>query len=516
MILLHKLNGKGSILVFLLLLTVTSVSIPQANSQDVPHVEAEKMITPQRAEKGETVNITIRVIGAGGIVLTPVDVMLILDRSGSMTGDKILNAKEAAKVFLNFTDTKDRVGLITYSNKARLDYELQFMNSTNKEELKTKLDAYKATDATNIYESLVLAQTLLLESPRINAPLVKILLTDGLHNFPSSLPDSAFREVAQEAKDNHIIIYTIGLGADVNGERLQMIAETTGGQYFFAPNSIVLKEIFEEIGNLLAFAGTNIVVTETVPFYLTYNGDATVSGNETATEGEQELVWDVGSLKVGDEWMVSYTALAGEAVESSDQVVQCIVTYITSEAASAVINLTPGVIFHVVKVSLLTAEPDTVTQGDIIDVTATIENNGVVQDIVAVEISADTTVLSQQSISLDSGQSRNVTFSWNTSDVDPETYNITVVIDPANEIWEDDRSDNKASVEVQITSPVGDNLVIIFLIFLIILTVTVTGTAYARLKPEFVAQTCRVCRGPVEYNSRTGRWYCPHCRRYLS
>ncbi len=504
------------VLVYLLLISVALIQAPVVVSQDAPHVEGEKTITPQRVENGETVTITIRLRGAGEKVLTPVDVMLILDRSGSMTGDKILNAKEAAKAFLNFTDTKDKVGLITYSNKARLDYELQFMNSMNKEELRTKLDEYKAFDATNIHDSLVLAQTLLLDSPRINAPLVEILLTDGLHNYPSSLPDSTFREVAEEAKDNHIIIYTIGLGNDVNDERLQMIAETTGGQYFFAPDSTVLKGIFEEIGSLLAFAGTNIVVTETAPSYLTYNGDATVSGNETATNGELELVWDVGSLKVGDEWSVSYTTLAGEAVESSDQEVQCIVTYITPEAALATINLTPGVIFHNVKVSLLTAEPETVTQGDVIDITATIENTGIVQDNVAVEISADTTILNQQSITLDSGQISNITFSWNTSDVDPDMHTITIVIDPENEIWEENRADNTASVEVQINPPSGDNLVIIFLIFLIILTVTVTGTVYAKLKPQPIASTCPNCRGLATYDQSKGRWYCPHCRRYIS
>jgi hypothetical protein len=54
----------------------------------------------------------------------PVDVMLVLDRSGSMDGEAIGAAKDAAKLFIDFMAVGDRVGVASYSGTARVDYPL--------------------------------------------------------------------------------------------------------------------------------------------------------------------------------------------------------------------------------------------------------------------------------------------------------------------------------------------------------------------------------------------------------
>ena len=105
--------------VVLLLILITSISIvgvvPIAGAQDFPHVEASKTVTPTRVDNDAVVEVVIHLRGAGGKVATPVDVVLIFDKSGSMTGKKIADAKVAAKTFLDFNDERDRVALITFS-----------------------------------------------------------------------------------------------------------------------------------------------------------------------------------------------------------------------------------------------------------------------------------------------------------------------------------------------------------------------------------------------------------------
>lgn len=499
----------------MLLLAVVSTSMPNAISQNGPYIEAEKIISPQRVREGENIDVTIRLWGAGDLTQTPVDVILILDRSGSMRGDKIEDAKNGSKVFLNCTDDSDKVGLVSFGSEVEIESDLQFMDTANKEDLEDKIGKLKAEGFTNIYDAIVTANDLLLESPRINAPLVEVLLTDGLHNFPTLLPDNEFELLANEAKDNGIIIYTIGLGDDANVERLQMISNVTGGEFFFAPTSEELKEIFIEIADKLSFAGTNIKVTETVPSYASYNGDASKIPYETSGNGETIIKWDVGHIKMEDEWEVTYTAKASRAIDSSDLVIQTLIEYITNEGVLATIDLKPGLLFNDIAVTSLIAEPNEMIQGEICDITATVESKGIVQETFEVEIRYDSELLNTQTLTLDPDQSKNVTFTWDTSDAEGGKYQITVAADPDEKIWEQDRSDNTVAIEVEITSQAENPMFFLFFMIMLLLLVVpiIAATGYSKFRSR--PPSCPICREFLIYDNRIRRWYCQKCKRYI-
>jgi hypothetical protein len=52
-----------------------------------------------------------------------------------------------------------------------------------------------------------------------------------------------------QAKNRNIIIYTIGLGVNVDGKLLETVAEETGGLYYFAPKARDLDWIFQQIAD---------------------------------------------------------------------------------------------------------------------------------------------------------------------------------------------------------------------------------------------------------------------------
>jgi Mg-chelatase subunit ChlD len=441
------------------------------------YVDAEKIIDPDQVNEGDTVQVTLRLSGEGS-ELGPVDVVLIFDRSASMRGDRLSAMKEAAITFLDYTNVEDKVGLVTYSSDVDIDSDLISMNSTNKVLMQDYIDDITASGQTNIFDAVVEANELLLDSPRINAPLVNVLLADGRHNTPTELEWEDFEDLGNDMKDEGIIIYTIGLGDDVNGERLRDFAEITGGKYYYAPTSEDLLDIFIEIATLLLFAGLDITVTEEIPYYMSYNDDASITpDSDSSVNGDRELIWNVGTLMVGDEWEVTYTAQAEEAVESSDQVVQTSVQYVATDASTTTLNVEPGLVFNNIMVTLLEAKPDEVMQAEIIDITATVESQGNVPVTFDVDFSYNGTLIRSQSITLNPSQSRNVTYAWNTSDVEPETYTITVVIDPSNEIWEEDRSDNEDQVEVEVTPQIQFDVILLVLIILLMMMLLLIGGA---------------------------------------
>jgi hypothetical protein len=411
-----------------------------------------------------------------------------------MKGEKLDDAKEAANRFLDFHNDDDKVGLVTFAGDVTVDADLVFMNSTNKVLMQEYIDDMKAAGQTNIYNALIAANTLLVDSPRSNAPLVEVLLTDGKHNTPSELKWADFEVLANETRDKEIIVYTIGLGDDVNNTRLRDYAEITGGRFFASPTSDDLLDIFVEIATLLSFSGTDIVVTEEIPEYLSYNGDASiVPDDDVSSGGERELVWDVGTMAVDDEWEVTFTVDAEEAVETSDGVTHTRVDYTAVDASSVRVDVKPGMIFNDIAVTLLEVKPDEVPQGNFTVFTATVESNGVVPVSFDVEFGIPgSETLNTQSVTLNPGQSKNVSYAWNTTEYEVGSYTIGVLIDGGEEVWEQNRTDNELRTGVEITQPPPeyDNLIGVFIIILILMLLLIGGATATRkqniYKPSWI------------------------------
>ncbi|MBS7655207.1 VWA domain-containing protein [Candidatus Bathyarchaeota archaeon] len=501
--------------------------LPTVFSQEFPHIEAVKTISPVKVNEGDLVTVKITLRGAGGLILTPVDVVLILDRSGSMSGKKIVDAQEAAIAFLNFLDEKDRAALVSYSHTISIG-DLTYMSSSNKEKLKNEIKSTKADGRTDIYNAMVAAIQILLRNPREEAPLVSILLTDGLHNWPTLRPDSDFIALAEEAKNHDIIIYTIGLGKDVNESLLKKIASITGGKYYFAASSSELKGIYEEIGGKLSFAGTKIEVSEHIPPYLTYTGEASKPPYSTSTNGETIIVWKIGSLRVGEEWEVTYTAKANKALEYDSETIQCYIQYITAVGASAIINLPPGAVWNDLALTNQIVNPVDIDKGSITQVNVNIENKGLIRKSFKFASFCGELKIYERELALNPGESKLVSFSWNTSNIEAGTYNLTSIVDFGNEVFEVDESNNIGVTQVKIYEQTGSALFIILLIIMVS-TITVGGSiGYLKAKkilkqkpkplkakaaePRYL---CKACGNPLIYDLKLKEWRCMICgKRY--
>lgn len=253
-------------------------------------VTCDKSAIPGRVRAEEEVTVLISLTGSDGTCLIQknADVMLVIDRSGSMRGQKLADAKAAAKVFVDKMDpSADQVGLVSYSSSATLDHPLSRTAGT----VRTAIDGVGASGETNITDGINKAQAELESLRRVgaNRPVI-VLMTDGKHN-QGPTPDSA----AGAAKAKGTRIMTIGLGADVNADTLRRLASSPG-DYYFAPDSSALAAIYEQIaGAIRGQPGTNIKIVDVlapgwtvVPNSFTGSPAPTVSGNT--------LTWHVASL----------------------------------------------------------------------------------------------------------------------------------------------------------------------------------------------------------------------------
>src|SRR3989338_276727 len=161
------------------------------------------------------------------------------------TDSKIVNAQTAAKSFVDNLGSDDQSALVSFSDLATLDKAL----SNDHAATNAAIDALATGGGTNIGDALGAATDGLFNgnaNPAANK--VIILLTDGKANKPNgngndeSALDVAYAEQkAQAAADQGYLIFTVGLGEDgeINETMLQNIANIGSGTYHHAPLPIL-------------------------------------------------------------------------------------------------------------------------------------------------------------------------------------------------------------------------------------------------------------------------------------
>ncbi len=166
----------------------------------------------------------------------PFSFSIVLDRSGSMEGEKIAKAKESVLQFLSLMEPGDRASFITFSDN------VERIEPLTGDIGRLKEDTNKVTTGghTALYDAIAAGVASIKGIPGRRAVIV---LTDGKANRGALDINDA---VAAAIKEN-VSIYTIGLGNDVRTERLEGIAEESGGVYFFTPTADGLTEIYQTI-----------------------------------------------------------------------------------------------------------------------------------------------------------------------------------------------------------------------------------------------------------------------------
>jgi len=174
---------------------------------------------------------------------TPIDIALVLDRSGSMSESmggktKIQGVKDSAKAVIDSLMTIDRVSVVSFCDSASIDTHL--LGDFNY--AKSQIDKLASGGST----SFGLGLSLTLQEFKANGEEERyksiIFMSDGWHNT-----DPAPNMYVDECKRLEIPIYTVGLGAshgDVNEALLRSMAAQTGGEYLFAPSLEELQDIF--------------------------------------------------------------------------------------------------------------------------------------------------------------------------------------------------------------------------------------------------------------------------------
>lgn len=160
----------------------------------------------------------------------PLDIVLVLDTSGSMSGSKMTNLKNAANSFIDATaennrgleqDQQTRLAIVQFASGADTQQQLNYVTDQNAQQYKNTINLFSANGATYAEEGLQQAQNVLDQNGRADVQQIVIFFTDGEPNHGNGFDNEVAADAvntAHEMKQGGTIIYAIGVmnGADAS------------------------------------------------------------------------------------------------------------------------------------------------------------------------------------------------------------------------------------------------------------------------------------------------------------
>lgn len=181
-------------------------------------------------------------VGDGPI--QPVDLVVVLDRSGSMNGQKINDARKAIIQLLDRLTAKDRFALVCYANGMHTVSPLVPADDAHRRRLSAAVYRVRAQGGTNLGGGLRRGIDMLLETPSEGRQRKVILISDGLANQGITDP-VALGNMAAVAGEHRFAISTVGVGLDFNEILMTTVADHGSGSYYFLEDPQAFAQVFE-------------------------------------------------------------------------------------------------------------------------------------------------------------------------------------------------------------------------------------------------------------------------------
>ncbi|MBM4082721.1 MAG: VWA domain-containing protein, partial [Planctomycetes bacterium] len=160
--------------------------------------------------------------------------MLLIDKSGSMTGLKMDLAKEAAIATAELLGPDDKVGVVAFDGAAYWIAPLQ--SGRDKFAIVDKISAIQAGGGTNMYPALEMAY----EALSVAEAKLKhlIALTDG------QTQSGDFKAIVARMASEKMTLSTVAIGQGADTNLLKQLADWSGGRYYFTEDAFAIPKIF--------------------------------------------------------------------------------------------------------------------------------------------------------------------------------------------------------------------------------------------------------------------------------
>lgn len=263
---------------------------------------SNKTLSTDVIDCGGVFQVRLSLTAEPNILTNPTDIVLVLDRSGSMAGSALANLKNGAKAFIDILaqstqgqpgqiGSGSRIGVVSFADTATQDTQL----ITSVTDLKAAVDALNGGGDTNHADAFTKAQALF--QPASGNARIMVMFTDGRTTIG---PDPT--AVAAAAKAQGTTIYVIGLSGDggIDVDALESWASSPAASYVsITPDDAELEELFADLAqNLVNPGATNIVLSDTVSDCFRITSLSAPTRGSASLQNQTTVLWQIPELGV--------------------------------------------------------------------------------------------------------------------------------------------------------------------------------------------------------------------------
>lgn len=231
----------------------------------------------------------------------PTDLVVILDRSGSMDGVPLHHAKAAVRELIDQLAPGDRFSLVSYASDARLEWPLEGADGAARRRWIPRLAAVPANGGTNMAAGMDVAAHLLASTQRAGRAGRVVLLSDG-HANQGDHSLEGLRRRAARAVQGEYVFSAAGVGGGFDEVLMSALADAGTGNFYYVQHTGDLAGVFgdefasarETIASSLAVAirpGDGVEVVDAAGYPLERSGDEVRFRPGDLFAGQERRVW---------------------------------------------------------------------------------------------------------------------------------------------------------------------------------------------------------------------------------
>ena len=228
-----------------------------------------------------------------GVARTPLNLCLVIDRSGSMEGPPLEYVKQACSYVVDLLSPNDVLSIVTFEET--VDVLMPPQKVTNKGPIKDGISRLMAGNTTDLHGGISLGAQQVMQVTDPGRATRIIVLSDG--DPTAGIKDfSALVALAGDVKSRGVTITFLGFGPDYNEELLASMAKRAGGNYYFIPQPQLIPEIFRtELEKLMTVTARNLKLTLKLSRWVSMRGQHAQPGSP----GDRDFEISLADLERG-------------------------------------------------------------------------------------------------------------------------------------------------------------------------------------------------------------------------
>ncbi len=243
----------------------------------------------------------------------PTDLVVVIDRSGSMQGKPLADALGSVRELIGRLGDNDRFALVTYASGAELKVPLEDASAENRQRWVAKVNGIRSGGGTNMASGIDLAADTIAGTRQAGRMPRVILLSDG-HANEGDYTQEGLRARAARALSGEYVLSTVGVGQGFDEALMTALADAGTGNFYYVQNGSDLGDVFagefdsarETVASAVTVEidlGPGIEILETAGYPVERQGRTVRFRPGTLFAGQERHIWltlRVPTNRVGD------------------------------------------------------------------------------------------------------------------------------------------------------------------------------------------------------------------------